>query len=251
MIRYFGPWNKTIAGVNGLQQLGLEKRVYHRVPTDGEMSLNEAKSIARATILEHAQYHHYQTDNLDEYRISTQYILYEERDAPIYLIDYYLPDGSKTIFSVTIGQNGAASLSYKDPRSISEVYREWYYNLGMIRFSYWSLRDKADFYKSVSGMYEAEMSANQDLSGLAQQVLAHVHSIPRGDELQEADAVAIANNALAGQGVHSLSLQELKLAVFFYRDDPQNPIYEVEYYKADELRYAVTVDASSGTYAIR
>lgn len=231
-----------------LVTLALQEKAYHVLPAPGELSLEEALLIARSAVELHAQEYGYTLAELDGCRVSAQCVRYDGSDAPLFLVDYYLPDRLQIIFSMTIQQNGACSFSYQDPLAMRNVYRDWVFERNFTRFIRWDLADKQAFWAVLTELYDHEIQRYGALPPIGETVLAHVQSLPRADEIQPDKAAELALQALRAQGADPSADT---LTVSFYRDADAAPRYEIAWVDGDDqVRYAVAVDAATGACTI-
>ena len=236
-------WRDTL-----LVQLGLQETLHHVLPAEDELTPQEALDIAHDAILAHAQYFQYPTDHLDEYRVSLQYVRYEQENAPLYLVHYDPPDSSYLVFDMIVQQNGGCSFSYHDALAIRNVYQDWYMERGFTRFIQWDLPDKQAFYELLLGLFAREMERYGGLPPIGQTVLSHVHSIPADGEFQPDEALEIALKTVKAQ---SIDVSALTVTLSFYRDIPDAPSYEVAWVDDSAIvQYAVMVDAVLGSGSI-
>ncbi len=232
-----------------LVTLALQEKTYHVLPAPGELSLEDVLLIARNAVELHAQEYGYTTAELDSCRVSAQCVRYDGDDAPLFLVDYYLPDRLQILFSMTIQQNGACSFSYQDPLAMRNVYRDWVFERNFTRFIRWELADKQAFWAVLNELYDHETERYGALPPIGETVLAHVQSLPEANELQPDRAEALALQALRAQGADPAAYTP---TLSFYRDDAAPPRYEIAWVDGDDqVQYAVAVDALTGDCAIQ
>lgn len=150
-----------------------------------------------------------------------------------------------------------ASLVWNDPDMYIHKYQIWrrkYSEYGVIGFRAWPLGVQAAFYQELLRVKDYHIAKYGPLEDMFEwkgylQIISRVHDVPHKGEVQLESALNLARQHLIQNGITQNDLQNLEEYAMFYRDEPNQPEYEIRYFesKADELPlYRVIVDAITG-----
>lgn len=106
--------------------------------------------------------------------------------------------------------------------------------------------EKAAVYQQLLSVYEREVQRQGEIpEGIITEILTHVQSVPTETEMPEDTAMAEAKNAAKNAGVDIGSPAEDEIAVYFWRDNPVQPIYHIEFFtESGDLLYEVDIQAN-------
>lgn len=227
-------------------QWGLTNDVLYVLPgpeqLTREQAIEEAKRALAAPAT--AELRHYDADTIifADYRVRATFCQYDE--GTVWRVDFHEEGKPLPTFEVWEWSAGYTLVYYKDFDTISMIYQDWMRERDHQRFSYWSLKDQAAFYNDVVlPRWQRELNKYGRLPEVAAYALAHQRSIPTENEISEAEAVRIALSALPEE----YQADEGFTKLFFYRDDGVTGTYEVDYFLGDTARYAIRIDAETGT----
>lgn len=147
-----------------------------------------------------------------------------------------------------------ASLVWNDPDMYIHKSQIWRKKYGLDGFRAWPLDVQAAFYQELLRVKDCHIAKYGSLEDLFEwkgylQIISHVHDVPQKGEVQLEDALSLAREYLVQKGVVQNGLQSLAEYVSFYRDDPDQPKYEIWYFKSktdEQPLYSVLVDAVTG-----
>ena len=147
-----------------------------------------------------------------------------------------------------------ASLVWNDPDMYIHKSQIWSRKYGLPGFKSWPLDVQAAFYQELLRVKDDHIAKYGPLEDMFEwqgylQIISRVHDVPRKGDMQLESALKLAREYLIQNGVTQNELQNLVEYAAFYRDDPQQPEYEIRYFesKADEQPlYSVLIDAVTG-----
>jgi len=147
-----------------------------------------------------------------------------------------------------------ASIVWNDPDMFIHKYQIWRREHGHEGFRAWPLDIQAAFYQEllrVKGYHTAKYGQLEDMYEWQDyvKIISRVHDVPGEGEVQPDAALNLAREYLIQKGVEPSRLRGFAEYVSFYRDEPNQPEYEMWYFesKADEQPlYSVIVNAVTG-----
>lgn len=241
-------------------QCGWDDSIIHVMPNENEITLEQATQIAMASIRTQAdgtRWHGWDETDLERCQwVSASYLADEDLGAH-WEIGFFqsndvatmwgAPETQRiqtfTVFLWDGGQN--PQVEFNDLYTMRYMYacaREYH----GIPYKLWTLDDKAAIYQQLLSVYEREIQRQGEIpEGIITEILTHVQSVPTETEMQEDTAIAEAKNAAKNAGVDVSSPAEDEIAVYFWRDNPVQPIYHIEFYtESGELLYEVDIQAN-------
>ncbi len=223
---------------------GVGDRLYYVLPGERDLSLNEAIAVTEKEIHdpEWGKLKHYDAAAVDlsAYRLSYSFLEYEDGER-MYWIRYYSDAYSQPIFEAQVFQSGAATVNFYDAQSMQNVYEREIGKRGE-KYAYWSLADKRAFYETLLKMFEREMAVYGDLPPFAKPILAREPSLPLPGEISEAEALALAREAVRDKEFP----QNIKKAVSLYREAGREATYEITFVGGVTPLAAVLLSAVDG-----
>lgn len=223
--------------------LGLSNQLYYILPSEQTYSQEEALQLALEKISK--------TDYADEigvsnlistkgYDLVTRYIQYD--DGAAWWFQFYLSDDALPFISANVWNNGVVTVDYTDKYSIDYVYTSWRAARDTLKFTYWSLEDKAAFYNVVLTLWERELSIYGSLPAIAQIVLEHEHAVPSAGMITENEARFIADQ----YAQTLITTAETTQVVFHYALSEDLCAYEIWYIDAGEIVLRILINAFTG-----
>lgn len=219
------------------------------LPNENDLSLEEAILLAKKKIFEQEnqpQYGGYSTDGIDEYRVYGEFKRADDGTHNWHL-EFFIPDDRVWFseFEVMVAPQGTAvSVTWNDPQMYINIGRIWRQRIGT-SFAFFSLEEKYAFYNELLKYKDYQEKKYGTLFGYENTVLNHVHSLPHDNELSLETACYIADEYVDQHGGPE-DKTVLKRSVSFYRDDPEEPVYEVCYYIDNKVWRTVRVRAVDG-----
>lgn len=224
--------------------LGLSDEVYYILPGNEALSEQEAYEAVVNKVsaaVKNGRYPDAETYIAsDECSVTTSYMLLDNEEC--WWFQFYLEGDQLAFLSAYVWNDGQISIEYEDRLAINNVYSDWQQERGWVKYGYWSLQDKYDFYQVMRTLWEREIAYYGVLPPIAITVLEHEHAIPSDDECAENVAISAADEVAA----QHIEIQEAQHAVYFYKGNNGECYYQVDYIVQRERVASVKVDPVSG-----
>lgn len=225
--------------------LELTEERYYVIPDDGFISEQEAFDAVLAKVLASASNEKMPGADMyiysEECIVATACILLDNEE--VWWFQFYLGSDELPFLSAYVWADARVYAEYVDQLSISYVYSTWQKERDFKKFAYWSLEDKSEFYQVLLSLWEREIELYGELPPIAQTVLRYQHSVPNESLLSEEEAIIVSNRAVET----FVDLQGAVPLVYFYLDDADHYVYQVNYLVHNKITFSVILDSNDGS----
>lgn len=234
------------------QQTGIDNKVLASFPGEDDLSLDEARTLARQEIREMGETKGYDGDAIDFDTMVEQYHFWDYQDGDVdhtWVFAYYQADINTPIYQVYLYDNGARpQVNYYDINEMNNVYTRWCSTRNQQTFFDWSVEDKYAFNETLLALYDYQMNTYGELTKTAKFVFQYRYVLPQEEMIAQDKAIALAKNALANQeGLSPESISELRVGVFLFTTDENQTVYGIGFAMEHSMLYMVEADAFDGS----
>lgn len=234
------------------EKTGIDDAPLESFPDVGDLTLEDARSLARLEIREMGDTKGYDGDAISFDAMIEQYHFWDYRDGNVghtWVFAYYSEDINIPIYQVYLYDNGARpNVQYYDVNNMDNVYTRWRVERNQQTFFDWSVEDKYAFNETLLALYKYQMDTYGELTKTAKFVFQYRYVLPQEGMIAQDEAIALAKDALANQALLSQqSIREVRIGVFLFSTDKNQTVYGIGFAAGHTMQYMVEIDAYSAS----
>ncbi len=188
-------------------------------------------------------------EELSTYQTQISYTDFRDGRGPYWTIQFYEQDAQQsppryiaTLYEVD------GFVTYQERYPDATTAELHFYDLIDKRgpFRYWTIEEKYAYMQELAAYCEQESAQGGFIPDVLIQIQNHKHGLPAPDGLTESEVVLMTTEHLQNEGQINIDLSLCDVAVSYYVDDPNAPLWQVDYYQIVK-KYSVQISAIDQT----